>query len=459
MSETRTVLVEDLSLDLKNFRTVPQKDEYSAVKAMISIKPEYFWALMESILDDGYLPTENIIVLKQSKTKLVVKEGNRRIAVLKIILGLLDAAEFNIPTYLTDRISKVSSVWKNDNKSVPCSIFEKSDSALVDKIVALTHAKGEKAGRDQWSSVARARHNRDMEGSPEPGLDLLEKYLISGKNITEQQKERWAGDYHLTVLDEALGRVFSRLGFKSVNELVSKYPAIKNRDALEEVMRVIGVGAITFPMMRDPAKDIFGQWGIPGSASSKSATAKTGSPTATSTAAAKGGASAATKSSKAYSISDPRTVKTELKRFNPRGSNRAKVATLRDEAIKLDITKTPLAFSFLLRSMFEISAKAYCDDNNISLTYLKKKRDGSAQLTDKTLIELLKEVTNHLTNNNADKARKRLLFGAIAELGRKDGILSVTSMNQLVHNPAYSITSGDISTLFGNIYPLLEFMN
>jgi len=53
----------------------------------------------------------------------------------------------------------------------------------------------------------------------------------------------------------------------------------------------------------------------------------------------------------------------------------------------------------------------------------------------------------------------KTLHGAMTEIGKSDGILSVTSMNQLVHNPSFSVLSGDICTLFGNIYPLLEAMN
>jgi hypothetical protein len=64
MPTTSLLDVNKLSLDLKNFRTVPQKDEPDAIKAMISIKAEKFYAIMESIIEDGYLPTENIIILK-----------------------------------------------------------------------------------------------------------------------------------------------------------------------------------------------------------------------------------------------------------------------------------------------------------------------------------------------------------------------------------------------------------
>ena len=53
---------------------------------MVSMSPDSFWALTESLLADGYHPTENIIVTKKSSKDLTVKEGNRRIAALKIIL-------------------------------------------------------------------------------------------------------------------------------------------------------------------------------------------------------------------------------------------------------------------------------------------------------------------------------------------------------------------------------------
>ncbi len=122
MPTTAQFEVKKLSLDLKNFRTVPQKTEADAIKAMISIKPERFQAVMESILDSGYLPTENIIVLKEG-TKSVVKEGNRRVASLKLIHGQFKLNDFNIPQSIKDRIKKVSAAWKKENFKVPCNIY------------------------------------------------------------------------------------------------------------------------------------------------------------------------------------------------------------------------------------------------------------------------------------------------------------------------------------------------
>ncbi|HET6906732.1 MAG TPA: hypothetical protein VFH52_07280, partial [Rhodanobacteraceae bacterium] len=60
MPTTQSLAVKKLSLDIRNFRTLAQADEISAIHALIAVEPEWFWALMESLIDDGYLPTENI---------------------------------------------------------------------------------------------------------------------------------------------------------------------------------------------------------------------------------------------------------------------------------------------------------------------------------------------------------------------------------------------------------------
>lgn len=143
----------------------------------------------------------------------------------------------------------------------------------------------------------------------------------------------------------------------------------------------------------------------------------------------------------------------ELIVIAPRG-NRQKVVAIKVEMCQLNIEKTPMAFCFLLRSAFEISAKEYCKDNNISIEKTKK---GIVQ--NKTLAELLREIVNHLTENGKNKGLEKEFHGALTEITKSEGILSVTSMNQLVHGTTFSIPSNDICIIFGNIFPLLEAMN
>lgn len=458
MVNTRQVKVKDLVLDLRNFRTVPQSNEVHALHAMVSIAPDRFWALADSLLDSGYLLTENIIVLKESTGKLEVREGNRRIGALKLILGLLHESGLRIPSGISEKIAKLPAAWRNANDEVPCAVYDASDEALVDRIVTLTHGKGEKAGRDNWTSVARARHNRDKGKASEPGLDLLEKYLQNGKNLTQSDKEMWAGVYPLTVLDEAAGKVAPRLGLATSRELADQYPAIKYRDEIENILKDIGNEVLTFEAIRDKGGDFAVSYGMPAPAQAAGTTTSAGASTATSGAsgAASGSGAASTASSKkrkAVSTNDPRSVRRTLKQFAPRGKGRDKVVTLLEEARTLKLDTHPHAFCYLLRAMFELSAKAYCTDHRLSMV---DRRTGK----EKALSALLTDITGHLTQGKAktDPA-VRELHGAMTELKKRDGLLSVTTMNQLVHNTNFVTDDRHICVVFTNVFPLLNAMN
>lgn len=441
-----------LQLDLNNFRTIPQPDEEHAINAMIAINPDRFWPLMESLLDDGYEPTENIIVLR-TNGGLVVKEGNRRVGVLKLILGLVGGIE--IPDNLTKKVEALSTEWKAQNVIVPCAIYESTEAVTVEKLVARTHAKGEKAGRDNWNAVAKARFGRDKKGQPEPGLDLLEKYLRSGKNLSLQQTERWAGEYPLTVLDEAIQKLSPHLGYHSANELGSQYPK-KHKKLLESILYDIGIAHLGFKELRDntafwaASYDVVANKSVSLPGTQPSATL--GKQPAVSPSVRSLGKSTAVT---AYASNDPKSVRKKLKSFHVKGVGRDKLVTLLNEIKGLKHEKHPHAFCFLFRSMFELSAIAYCADHKAHGGPSTQKNDGR----NKELAVVLGEITNHMTGNGKNKGKVKLLHGATAELGKKDGILSVTSMNQLVHNPSFSIQPPDISIMFGNVFPLLVEMN
>lgn len=459
MPQNKSIAVEDLKLDLSNYRTVPQSNEVNAINAMIRVSPDRFWALMGSLLDGGYLPTENVIVLKNGPD-LIVKEGNRRVAALKLILGNVSSSAITIPDHIQALIAGLAPQWKTDNKDVPCAIYNAGESVLVDRIVTMAHGKGEKAGRDQWSAVARARHNRNVNAGTEPALDVLESYLKHGGNITAQQRERWAGIYPFTVLDEALKKLAPRLDANNAPDLSTKYPDVPHREPFEAILHAIGMEEIGFKELRSKAVDFALKYGLPAAPPPATSPATT-TPTTTPPATSKNPPTVTTPTGAkivAVAISDPRAVTRALKKFQIRGkgNNRDKVVTLRDEALKLKIDNNPIAFCFLLRSMFEISAKAYCDDHAGTVGAPKAK---NAKGEDRRLAETLKDVTNHLTNDLKDAAMSRVLHGAITEIAKPEGLLSVTSLNNLVHNPHFSLTVGDICIVFGNIFPLLEAMN
>src|SRR5258708_31568632 len=117
MPKNSSTDIRDLTLDLRKFRSVAQTKEVQAIQAMISVSLDRFWALAESLLDDGYLPTENIIVSKSAGTDalLTVREGNRRVAALKLIHGLLPKGGISVPPEIAKRIKLVTDEWKASN--------------------------------------------------------------------------------------------------------------------------------------------------------------------------------------------------------------------------------------------------------------------------------------------------------------------------------------------------------
>ncbi|MEM7361048.1 MAG: hypothetical protein AAF431_18295 [Pseudomonadota bacterium] len=254
MATVKNLKVQELSLDLSNYRTIPQSSERNAIEALIAINPSKFWGLMKSLLADGYSPTENIIVLNDGRQ--IVKEGNRRIASLKLIHSLVKNVE--LPDDIQETINELPAKWLKDNERVPCAVYPSSQREFVQRLVSRTHAKNQPSGRDDWNSVAKARYGRNETAASEPALDLLEKYLKSGKNLSPEQAERWAGDYPLTVLDEAIKKVAPLLKMESSIKVSYFYPK-KNKRILDNVMFDIGVGQLGFKQLR--AKSPQPHWG------------------------------------------------------------------------------------------------------------------------------------------------------------------------------------------------------
>jgi hypothetical protein len=426
------IAVSSLRLDLNNYRTTKQMDEESAISTLIAINPEWFWALMESIVDDGYEPTENIIVMK-IKGGYIVKEGNRRIACMKLISENLEGID--LPSNIGEKIAALTGEWKKENAKVPCTIYDESEKDKVQKLVARIHGKGQKSGRDNWNALAKARWSRDEGGNDEPGLDLLEEFLAKGKTHSPLQRERWSGEYPITVLDETLQKLYPILKMENARQIVISYPK-KNKSIIDKVMFDIGEKTLGFQQIRDPNTFWGNQYGLTKPKDNKVV-------------------KKVRKKKIALASTDPKSINNALKKFIIYGAGREKVKTLCDEIKTINIENYPHAFCFVLRSMFEISARVYCDEHGPSCGLTFTNNQGK----EKSLAAVLDDITKHLTQNGSDKNKIKELHGANARINKPDSLLSVTSMNQLIHNPNFSISPSEISTLFNNIFPLLREMN
>jgi hypothetical protein len=152
-------------------------------------------------------------------------------------------------------------------------------------------------------------------------------------------------------------------------------------------------------------------------------------------------------------LNDQHSVRKVLRTFKPHGIGNEKVVTLRDEMLQLDIKKNPLAFCFLLRSMIEISLKSFSENNPEVLAIVEKKDKNR----DRPLKEIITDAISFF--ENSDVSNKKRLYPAKATLANTDGLLSVTSLNQLIHNQRFSLSSVDVCVGFHNVFPLIELLN
>lgn len=247
---------------------------------------------------------------------------------------------------------------------------------------------------------------------------------------------------------------------------MGRYPNVRSREGADTIIHAIGMKRIDFAGIRSKTADFAADYGIPELAPEESPEGIPASiPDTTRQQPASNdrtdhkqtpdiGQRGESDRPAATSLTDPKLVKTKLRAFTPRGDGREKVVVLRDEAQHLSVERTPFAFCFLLRSMFEISAKAYCAEH----TPFGGPSATSAKGDDRKLVDVLRDITAHINKSN-DRPVAKKLHGAMAELGRSEGLLSVTSMNQLVHNSTFMVSPTDICILFHNVFPLLAAMN
>lgn len=455
--------IEDLLLDLNNFRTQTQQNEKDAIDTMISTSPDNYWSLFNSILENGYFGVENIIVIRNNE-KYIVKEGNRRVSVLKLIYGFVP--DFNLEHFYLEKIKNLSQEWLCINNSLPCIIYESNEIDKVNEQISLIHGKAEKASRDTWKAIAKARFSRNINKKEELGLDLFDKYLNNNFEISDAQKKKWSGVFPITILDEVLPKISSFLHYSNIKQLIADYPK-KNNELIDSIIFDIGNGLLSFQDIRNTGflkDDKYSQLARTNYVSGgeiETDIKKDTNPYKMSEAVIQPNSphnntakqENTKRSTHTQSLSDQRSVRKSLRNFRPYGEGNEKVVTLRDEMLQLDITKNPLAFCFLLRSMIEISLKSFAS-NNPGVINLVEKNNAKK---DRPLKEIIKDTIVFFENTNVSNLKK--LYPAKMTLSNDDSVLSVTSLNQLIHNPKFSLSSVDICVGFHNIFPLIELLN
>ena len=123
------ISINDLFLDNDNPRISSQLDEKSCVAAILKNNESKMLNLAEDIAKNG-LHAENIIVSKpeddSSGTKWIVRDGNRRIAAIKLLNEPGKA-----PEILREKLSKITKQYDNFPTTVNCVEYPDENYELL----------------------------------------------------------------------------------------------------------------------------------------------------------------------------------------------------------------------------------------------------------------------------------------------------------------------------------------
>jgi len=185
------VAVSDLRFDPENPRLggAAKRKSQEQIQKHLEGSPHYALDLVGSIVENGFLPYEPLIV-RQVDDKFVVIEGNRRLAAVQSILS---EAPDKYPAKVTDRL-----------KFIPVLVFpdgaHQGDSEEVLRYLGVKHLFG---FRD-WPPVSKAMF---LEKRVRSKKDL--EQVLKELNITRREVARYLIPYRLTRA--------ARQAFKKVN--------------------------------------------------------------------------------------------------------------------------------------------------------------------------------------------------------------------------------------------------
>ncbi len=185
---THRVALSDLHFDNHNPRFGPDSgDQKNEGKILDRIVEKHgVGDLLSSLAVNGYSDAEPLIGLRLKDGRIVIKEGNRRLAACLIITG------DNRAKNQQKRTDRYSSLWEEYGKQtidpVPVILFEEHESNLILPYLGVKHI----VGAEEWSAWAKAAWANELINKH--GVALDQAMAMIGDE--QRQLPRWLGSYY-----------------------------------------------------------------------------------------------------------------------------------------------------------------------------------------------------------------------------------------------------------------------
>ncbi|EJN14596.1 hypothetical protein PMI42_01838 [Bradyrhizobium sp. YR681] len=438
--------IADLVLDHDNPRISHAAGQQEALQKIVQDQKTKLVRLAQSIVDNGMNPMDRFLVLRLNQTprRYIALEGNRRVAVFKLLTNTAVMSGLDMPTPMKTILEKLARRFKKSMVE-PLACFELHTREEGRYWLGLRHNIGhEGAGVDSWKTLAKRR----FEGKPpvvqalelvteRAGLSPAERAAITDKFPTSTL-ERFLENRTVRAelgIDIKDGRIISKLPggeiakplAKIVTDLATKKKQVgdfmKTQDMLDYVRKDMGKSHLPdMSKARGSARTLDE---IPLSEFKK--------------------ARPTTPRRKL----DPSDRKTVVPRGCPVNVTDNRIAEIYRELRTLELVSAPNAIAVLLRVFLELSVDYFLEHNGGSLDF----QTPSGKTVWKSLDKKLSETVDILVKLGVPQSH----FANITRsLSVKTSPMNIELLHLYIHDRFATPEPGALKAAWDHAQPLFE---
>jgi hypothetical protein len=447
-----SIAVENIVLDVQNARIRAGSDQSDCIRRIIR-KRDQFLAISESIAKDG-LTTMPILASPNGDGTYTVKDGNRRVTALK----LLNNPEICPDPDVRDKIFKIAATHKNFPSKVDLTVSD-NEQAMIREVLSRHQGEMGGVGQMNWSAYLRTLyllnhgHTADYKRSGQYALWAEGQGIFVDDEFPITTLQRFFNVDNLRLLGfdidtndelklnmprEVVRQMATKIvgdfgRGKSVNEVFTTAQASLY---INEVRASAGVSphatetrpevtsepaSLDSSELIDPAEDS-PMKGMGETVPAPSSTSVRLPPRAVSTPAQSAADRKKVFGTKAPGIAIPNT-------------GYPKEQTIVAELRVLNLTKSPLAATMLMRALIEVSELRYRSAN---------------QLSDKgALAKNIRQSAGHMKNNGKLSGSEEDI---VKRLCNSDGsMMEIETLQKMVHRNTHNLDRQFVNTLWDNI--------
>ena len=440
-----TLTIDDLLLHTENPRIGSASSQRDALQKVLDEQEDKLAELAESIVTDGMSPIERLLVRREKEggSRFVAREGNRRIAALKILVNPAVLGEMSVVPALKKRFETLANDF--DRATVePLDAYESTSDAETNKWIYLRHT-GENKGRGvvPWSAVA----GRRFQGT-DPALQALELVKAHG-GVDEREKALLGDTFPITTLERLLDtkEVRDLIGVEVKDrKLRSGLPADELMKPLRRMVLDLATKKVNVSHLKNKASQLDYVKGF--AADDKPNLKKIGE------ARDIGDFKNSEFTVKSKPAKKPSYDPSDRIHVVPRGMklnvSKAKVAEIFKELKTLRMKDHPNACAVLLRVFLELSVDSYLRTSGIGTQFKEPK---SGKMLEKDLKRKLQDVIDDLVRNGV---KRKDLEGASNAVSNRSSPLYIDLLHAYVHSLFQTPSVRDLRIAWDAAEPLFE---